>query len=163
SEMMTLGAMLPGDPVSIASDARNAPLIPATLKVVIVGSGRMALPRPALLSNVNPVVASPKLTPVIRFPFASNKFTASPEVLRPTREPPYAPIKTPLGGVLTPNQASEKLAMSAASVVPVAVPSIKTADFPAGMLVTPRSATAEPNEFELSSIFQPVMSTALLL
>ncbi len=52
--------------------------------------------------------------------------------------------------------------MTVASARPTVAFSKKTADFPAGMLVTPRSATAVANAFELSSIFQPVMSTALV-
>ena len=65
-------------------------------------------------------------------------------------------------------QAVEKAAAIDASVLPVVLPSKNTTDFPAGMLVTAvrpgtlRSATDEANEFELSSIFQLVMSTALV-
>src|SRR5262245_26144353 len=46
-----------------------------------------------------------------------------------------------------------------ASVEPSAIPSRKIADFPGGMLPTPRRATADANAFELSSIFQPERST----
>src|SRR5262245_36935509 len=38
---------------------------------------------------------------------------------------------------------------------------MKITERPAGIDVTMRSATAEPNEYELSSIFQPVMSTVV--
>ena len=78
----------PGEPVSVLLAERNAPLLPATLKVEMVGSGRVTLPRPALLSNVTPAVAEPKLTPVMRVPAESKRFTASPALLRPTPEPP---------------------------------------------------------------------------
>src|SRR5262245_47741686 len=61
SEMMTLGggcgpAIRPGEPVSDALTARNAPLTPTALKAVTIGSGSVVLPRPAALSNVKPVV-----------------------------------------------------------------------------------------------------------
>ena len=42
---------------------------------------------PAVLSNVWPVVETPKVTPVTRAPTASNRFTASPPLLRPTPPP----------------------------------------------------------------------------
>ena len=84
---MTPPAILPGEPVSAPSAARNAPLTPATLRVDTVGSGSVVLPRPAALSNVKPVVDTPTLTPVTRFPLASNRFTESPPVLSPTPPP----------------------------------------------------------------------------
>ena len=62
-------------------------MTPATLNVETVGSGSVVLPRPAALSNVKPVVDAPKLTPVIRLPLASNRFTESPPVLSPTPDP----------------------------------------------------------------------------
>ena len=46
------GCRRPGEPVSAPLNARNAPLTPATLKVETAGSGSVALPRPAVLSNV---------------------------------------------------------------------------------------------------------------
>ena len=42
----------PGDPVSAPLNETNAPLTPATLTVESVGSGRVVLPRPVVLSNV---------------------------------------------------------------------------------------------------------------
>jgi hypothetical protein len=50
----------------------------------MAGSGRVSLPRPALLSNVKEVVDAPKLAPVIRVPLRLKRLTSSPEVLRPT-------------------------------------------------------------------------------
>src|ERR1051326_7977983 len=46
------------------------------------------------------------------------------------------------------------------SVEPSAKPSTKTTDCPGAIDVTPRNAAALPEVWELSSIFQPVMSTA---
>ena len=43
---------------------------------------------PAALSNVRPAVATPKLTPMIRTPVESKRFTASPLVLSPMPAPP---------------------------------------------------------------------------
>ena len=51
--------------------------------------------------------------------------------------------------------------MKLAIVVPGVAVSRKITDSPAAMLVMPFSATAEANASELSSIFQPVMSTAV--
>ena len=65
------------------------------------------------------VGAAPKLTPVTRFPVASKRLTASVVVLSPTPEPPYVPMRKPVGRVEVPNQAVEKLAMIVASLLPV--------------------------------------------
>src|SRR5262249_8016099 len=87
SEMIRVVALVPGEPVSIPSAARMAPFTPTALSVVTDGSGSVVLPIPAVLSNVLPVVDTPKATPVTRFPAESNRLTASPPVLRPTPPP----------------------------------------------------------------------------
>src|SRR5215468_9085887 len=71
-------------------------------------------------------------------------------------------MSTPAGIVGVPNQALANAASIAPSVEPSASPSRKIADAPAGMLVTPRSATALAAALELSSIFQPATFTGLL-
>ena len=71
-------AIRPGEPTSVP--ALKAPLTPTALSVATVAA-------PAALSNEKPVVEAPKLTPVTRRPKESNRFTASPSVLRPTPEP----------------------------------------------------------------------------
>jgi len=68
--------IVPGEPVS--PPAVKAPLVPATLRVEIVCGGGGVLPRPAALSNVNPAVAAPKLTPVTRALLPSKMLTWSP-------------------------------------------------------------------------------------
>ena len=72
---------VPGEPVS-PLPLVNAPSVPATLKVEIVGGGSSLLPMPAALSKVA-VVEAPKLTPVTFSPVELKMFTSSPLPLRP--------------------------------------------------------------------------------
>src|SRR5262249_11139337 len=141
--------VLPGEPTSAPSAAVNAPFTPATLKAAMDGKGGVRLPRPAALSNVNPVVDAPKLTPVRRLAAAAKSTTASPPVLRPTPEPLYMPMADP-AGTWPPNQAVWK-----ASRVDAAVVSTKMTDWPGAIVLIPASGTEFVNEFELSSILQP--------
>ena len=60
-------------------------------------------------------------------------------------------------GRVPPNQVLTKAAILVAS------PSIRMADWPGAIVVTPLRATALAKLAELSSIFQPVISTALAL
>jgi hypothetical protein len=90
----------------------------------------VALPRPDVLSNEAAPFAAPKLTPVIRFPPASKRFTASPFVLRPMPLPPYVPMIKPLGTLL-PNQDVVKALMLTGVVL-----SMNTSACPGAMLVT---------------------------
>src|SRR5215475_711214 len=71
-------------------------------------------------------------------------------------------MSTPAGIVGEPNQALANAASIAASFELSASPSRKITDAPAGMLVTPRSATAFAAALELSSTFHPAMFTAPL-
>src|SRR5262245_17119282 len=155
--MLTVGIdeapMVPGEPISlIFPAATNAPLRPATLRVVMP-----PLFTPAALSKVGkgPAGEVPKSTWACTAPPPSKRFTASPPVLSPTPEPPYEPICRLAGG-LAPNQMVLKFAASPAAVCPLPS-SMKITDSPGAMLAMPLSGTAEPNELELSSIFQPVM------
>src|ERR1700753_3469643 len=66
-------------------------------------------------------------------------------------------MRKPAGRADVPNEAGANPAVIVASLPLVS--SKKTADLPAGSEETPSSGTASPNEFELSSIFQPVRST----
>src|SRR5262249_31206617 len=69
-------------------------------------------------------------------------------------------MRNPAGSAFALNQACAKAAWIVASVPFVS--SKNTADLPAGSEETPRSGTALPAEWELSSIFQPVRSTAVV-
>ena len=134
--------------------------MPATLKVEIVGSGSMVLPRPAVLSNVKPVVDAPKLTPATRFPARRRDSLRRPQCSDPRRS-----RRKPRSGSRQagwrPNHAVEKRRCARRCV--------RSRAFEEDRRLSGRdvryaaSATAEPNEFELSSIFQPVMLTALVL
>ena len=90
----------------------------------------------------------------MRLPDALNRLTASTLPLSPTPEPPYVPIRKVAGGA-PPNQAVTKLL-----TVVLIVLSMRIADWPGAMLPTPRIGTDSATSFELSSMVQPVMSTA---
>src|SRR5262245_3488492 len=63
-------------------------------------------------------------------------------------------------GTLLPNHVVLKFAMTVAAGL-LAVLSMKMTDSPGAMLVIPFKDTAAAKEFELSSIFQPVIFTAV--
>src|SRR5262249_39775857 len=80
---------------------------------------------------------------------------------RPTPEPLYVPICSPAGVFAAlPNHVVSKFAMFPAAVWEPDT-SMKMTDSPAPMLVIPLRGTAKLKELELSSIFQPLMFTAL--
>lgn len=145
--------IVPGEPISAGSlAAANAPLTEAALSVEIV-----ALLSPAALSNVGkggPAGDAPKTTLACSAPALLYRLSASPLVLRPIPEPLYVPIWRPAGAP-APNHRALKLSMTAVEAL-----SMKITDSPGAILVMPFSATAEPNAFELSSTFQPVMFAA---
>src|SRR5262245_31502450 len=56
----------PGEPTSMPSAAVNAPLTPTALRAETIGSGSAVLFRPAVLSNVKPVVDPGNAMPAVR-------------------------------------------------------------------------------------------------
>ena len=73
--------VVPGEPVSVPLKEKEAPFTPAALRLETGVA-------PDLLSKLAVAEAEPKLTLVTTLPAASNTFTASPEALSPTAEPP---------------------------------------------------------------------------
>jgi hypothetical protein len=79
--------VVPGEAISPAAFL-NAPWMPSTLSVEIVGGGVLvASPSPATLSKETFAVDGPNATPVTFSPAASNRFTWSPFFPRPGPEP----------------------------------------------------------------------------